>query len=684
MAPGRSATGGSALAEPLDTASDAELAAAFVAGSEAAFGALYRRFARPIFDFLRWTVRSPDAAEDLVQATFLSAYERRESLREPAAIRGWLYRIAHNLAMNQVTRTPQTDELAEDAPVPADAPGPADLAASAEAAALVWDAAASLEPRQYAVLDLSVRKGLTTTEIGHVLELDAAAASLAVFRAREALGNAVRFLLVARRRKHCERLAELVPAGVRRLTPAQRATVDRHLRRCADCQRAAVLLTAPEELFGLAPLAALPPGLRTSPRFGRAAGGRSARAVRRLQFLRTPLGLGAIAVVAAASTVIAISTTHKGSGDGANRSRQEATAGAATGSPRTATTGSTANRFAALATTGFRAVDPSRLPAGAVFHGAACPSSRRCYAVAESPAAGVVTITTDSGRSWTGSTVPESANLRAIACTTETACVVGGTAALGQTAVMLSTSDGGASWKSASVPADAIIGTIRCPDQTHCLAVGEDQRKRVPSVLSSTDGGRTWLRRAAPSTSGYAGYLGGARCLDAAHCWVVGSGIWFTADLGQSFRDLTPSTPACKQQICGGPSHTLTDVEFMTPTDGWIIGGVPCGGYGVTQCPSYLAHTSDAGKSWRPASDADANRYPFAMQIQCAASTCLVVGQTLAESVVTLTTNAGSDWRATQQVASFVNALACSPDRSLCVLAGGKAKEGALFTLSGP
>src|SRR3954452_16701258 len=245
-------------AEPPD---DAQLAAAFAAGDDGAFEALYRRCARPVHDYILGVVRNRSLAEDVTQNTFVRAYESRDALRDPAAFRGCLYRIAHNAAINQVTRAAPADELADDAPYASQNPGPEQLAEQDEAVRLVWDAAASLDPRQYAVLDLALRQGLSSAEIGTVLDLDNAQASLALHRAREALGNAVRYLVVARRRRHCDRLAELVPAGGRRLTPHQRATVDRHMRRCDDCRRVAQVLTAPGELFGLAPIAGLPLGL---------------------------------------------------------------------------------------------------------------------------------------------------------------------------------------------------------------------------------------------------------------------------------------------------------------------------------------------------------------------------------------------------------------------------------------
>ena len=240
-------------------------------GDEAAFGALYGRYARPVHDFVARIVREPATAEDVTQATFAQVWERRETLREP---RG---REALDLPDRPPLRSqsggPEPGDGAHGGGAPArrHGPGPEESAVSADAARLVWDAAASLEPHELAILDLSVRCGLASSEIAEILAVDTARASLQVNRAKEALGNAVRYLLVARRRSHCERLAELVPVGVGQLSPEQRATVDHHMRRCPACQGMALRLTAPKELFGALLLLPLPRRLLAPPHVALAA-----------------------------------------------------------------------------------------------------------------------------------------------------------------------------------------------------------------------------------------------------------------------------------------------------------------------------------------------------------------------------------------------------------------------------
>ncbi len=234
----------------LESAPELELGRSFRDGDEAALAALYDRHLPGIYDFLARLVRDPPAAEDLTQMTFVRAWEARRKLRDPARVRAWLYTIANNLALNHLTRRPPTDPIDEQFDLATPAPGPEAEAMSHESAELVWSAAASLEPRQYAVLDLSLRRDLATPEIAQVLGVSSSHAAVLVNRAREALGNAVRYLLVAQRRDHCSRLAALVPAGLQSLTAEQRGSVDRHMRRCPECQGLANRLTRPAELFG--------------------------------------------------------------------------------------------------------------------------------------------------------------------------------------------------------------------------------------------------------------------------------------------------------------------------------------------------------------------------------------------------------------------------------------------------
>jgi len=244
--------------------SDADLAGRMQAGDATALGVLYDRHVAGIHDFLARLTRDLAAAEDQAQRTFLRAWERRATLRDRSRVRGWLYATAHHLALDHVERHPRADAIDDGgggAGSADAAPGPEREALSREAAELVWAAAASLETRQYAVLDLTVRRGLTTRGVADVLGVPVAHAAMLVDRSKEALGNAVRYLLVARRREHCDRLAALVPAGLRVLTAQERSAVAHHMLRCERCRDLGERLTSPAELFGGLLPVPLPAGL---------------------------------------------------------------------------------------------------------------------------------------------------------------------------------------------------------------------------------------------------------------------------------------------------------------------------------------------------------------------------------------------------------------------------------------
>lgn len=95
--------------------SDERLVALARAGDEQAFAAIVERYRVPL---LRYCHRflPPAAAEDALQQTFINAYAALsgDTARTPLALRPWLYRVAHNAALN-VARDPHAglDRLPE-------------------------------------------------------------------------------------------------------------------------------------------------------------------------------------------------------------------------------------------------------------------------------------------------------------------------------------------------------------------------------------------------------------------------------------------------------------------------------------------------------------------------------------------------------------------------------------------
>ena len=97
---------------------DEQLAWASIEGDAKAFGILVERMRAPLTGYLGGLLRTRgEDVEELAQETFLIAWQKLPSLRDPARFSGWIYRIARNLAMKQA-KALRPVPLADDPPAP--------------------------------------------------------------------------------------------------------------------------------------------------------------------------------------------------------------------------------------------------------------------------------------------------------------------------------------------------------------------------------------------------------------------------------------------------------------------------------------------------------------------------------------------------------------------------------------
>ena len=83
----------------LRTQSDRRLTALAADGHDRAFEAIVERYRRPLQRYLR-RLLSEGLAEDVLQATFVRAWQALRAGTDVRDLRPWLYRIAHNQALN--------------------------------------------------------------------------------------------------------------------------------------------------------------------------------------------------------------------------------------------------------------------------------------------------------------------------------------------------------------------------------------------------------------------------------------------------------------------------------------------------------------------------------------------------------------------------------------------------------
>jgi RNA polymerase sigma-70 factor (ECF subfamily) len=169
----------------LATLPDGRLAALALAGSQAAFRELVRRYERPVLSLVVRIVRDPALAEDLAQDSFVKAFQALASFDPRRRFSSWLFRIAHHIALDALRRRqPETVTLDDPAATePSIEPvDPADRLALARA---LDDALGRLRAEHRAALVLRYHEGLSYAEIAEALGIPEGTAKTYVHRARQ-------------------------------------------------------------------------------------------------------------------------------------------------------------------------------------------------------------------------------------------------------------------------------------------------------------------------------------------------------------------------------------------------------------------------------------------------------------------------------------------------------------------
>jgi len=166
------------------------------------FESVVREHQSRVFRTLLGMLRDRDAAETLMQETFLRAYQHREKFRGEASIGTWILRIAINLGRDhmrnqrmrfwrQLFQTGvEVDDVAE--LVADNRPTAERDVLGRERMQQVWAAAARLSPRQRTVFSLRYVEDMSMEEIAKATGLTPGTVKQHLFRAVAAVQKAVR------------------------------------------------------------------------------------------------------------------------------------------------------------------------------------------------------------------------------------------------------------------------------------------------------------------------------------------------------------------------------------------------------------------------------------------------------------------------------------------------------------
>jgi RNA polymerase sigma factor (sigma-70 family) len=242
-------------------AADKELIERAEQGDRDAFAALYERHFQGLYDFALRIVRDADLAADVVQSTFVKAWDAARKQKGGENVKAWLYTITHNLAIDELRLRKRLAERSPDGTEetgfpfaladPSKFSDPEAVVQDRELVELVWEAAAGLNPQEYALLDLHLRRGLDADELSRHLSLAKSAVYTRLSRLRDSLEEAVTSTLMMRRgRRECLDLDWLLEElRATEITQPVRRAIKQHLEDCERCQESKRRLVSPAAIF---------------------------------------------------------------------------------------------------------------------------------------------------------------------------------------------------------------------------------------------------------------------------------------------------------------------------------------------------------------------------------------------------------------------------------------------------
>lgn len=152
----------------------------------AAFDVIYRRYLDRVYGYAFYQLRDHHDAEDATERTFLAALRALPDFRdEGATFRAWLFRIAHNTIVNarRSRFRRRTEPLPDGLDRIAPNADPAGLVLEADETRRVLRAVAELAEDRRQVVLLRFVDGLSSREIGQVMDRSEGAARVLLHRA---------------------------------------------------------------------------------------------------------------------------------------------------------------------------------------------------------------------------------------------------------------------------------------------------------------------------------------------------------------------------------------------------------------------------------------------------------------------------------------------------------------------
>ena len=163
---------------------DEELMLQYKNGNKNAFEMLYRRYEKPVLDFIYRMVIDASVAESLCQEAFYRVVKSQKKYKATAQFKTWLFQIALNLCRDRLRRMKHRSHFSLNSPVMAindgtielqdcisdPSPDAATTLESEQLGSLIKTAIASLPEEEHLVVVMKEYQGMPYSEIAEVMD----------------------------------------------------------------------------------------------------------------------------------------------------------------------------------------------------------------------------------------------------------------------------------------------------------------------------------------------------------------------------------------------------------------------------------------------------------------------------------------------------------------------------------
>ncbi len=153
------------------------------------FESLLQQFQSPLLRYATSLLRDSNAAEDVVQETFVRLIRKPPVTGSDDGLRNWLFHVCRNLALDKRKMDIRETQRRERAVPPQDAANPAQLASQAELAQFVRTELDLLPMQEREALRLKVDENLSYDAIAELLGVARGTVGWLVHRGMQRLSN---------------------------------------------------------------------------------------------------------------------------------------------------------------------------------------------------------------------------------------------------------------------------------------------------------------------------------------------------------------------------------------------------------------------------------------------------------------------------------------------------------------